>query len=113
MSGVRVLDSYRGGKQVNFLKNVQNSWVDYALNVRAPGAYTLVMTVATPNFDQVLHLNVGRKKLATVELPNTTGLWGTTPQVEIRLEKGRQVLRVSAPYQRGVALRYLTLRAKR
>jgi len=81
--------------------------------VRTPGAYSLVMTVATPNFDQVLHLSVGRKKLATVKLPNTTGLWETTPQVEIRLGKGRQVLRVSAPYQRGVAVRDLTLKAKR
>jgi len=48
-----------------------------------------------------------------VKVPNTTGLWGTTPPVEIRLEKGRQVLRVSAPYQRGVAVRDLTLKAKR
>lgn len=113
MSGVRVLGCFTGGTQVNFQKNIQNSWVDYSLDVQASGAYSLVMKLATPNFDQVLHVSSGPRKLATIKLPNTTGLWGTTAPVEIRLEKGRQVLRVSAPYQRGVAVRYLELKLKR
>jgi len=112
LSGVRVLDSFAGGKQVNFPKNTQNSWVDYPLDVEVAGVYTLAMIVATPNFGQVLNLTSGRKKLATIKLPNTTGLWGRTQAVEIRLPRGRQVLRVAAPYQRGVALRRLELKLK-
>jgi hypothetical protein len=32
--------------------------------------------------------------------------------VDIKLEKGKQTLRVSAPFQRGIAVRYLDLKPK-
>lgn len=112
MSGVFVYDCFTGGKQVNFQKNVQSSWVDYTLDVPAAGMYGLEIRVAAPNLDQVLDISSGSTKLATVKVPNTTGLWGTTAPVDIRLEKGKQTLRVSAPFQRGVAVRYLELKSK-
>jgi len=111
-SGVRLLDCYTGGKQVNFQKNIKTSWIDYAVDVPAPGVYELTMRTATPNFDQVLHVSSGKSKLATVPVPNTAGLWGTTEKVALRLSKGPQTLRLSAPYQRGIALRWLELKAK-
>ena len=111
MSGVCVYDCYTGGKQVNFQKNVQSSWIDYTLDVPAAGTYALEIKVATPNFDQVLDVSSGTNKPATVKVPNTTGLWGTTPAVDIKLEKGKQTLRISAPFQRGVAVRWLELKA--
>jgi len=55
---------------------------------------------------------LGKDKLATMKIPNTTGLWRTTREVEIRLKKGVQTLRVSAPYQRGIAVRWLELKLK-
>jgi hypothetical protein len=111
MSGVCVYDCHTGGKQVNFQKNLESSWIDYPLDVSATGTYTLELKAATPNVDQVLGISAGANKLATVQVPNTTGRWGTTPAVEIKLEKGRQTLRISAPFQRGVAVRWLELKA--
>jgi len=110
MSGVRVYDCFTGGKQVNFQKNIESSWVDYTLNVLAAGAYSLEIRVAAPNLDQVLDISSGTNRLATVTVPNTTGLWAMTPPVDIKLEKGKQTLRVSAPFQGGVAVRYLGLK---
>ncbi len=110
-SGVRVLDCYTGGKQVNFQKNVQDSWVEYTLNVPAAGTYSLAIKVAAPNLDQVLNISIGGNKLGTVKVPDTTGLWGTTPAAEIKLKRGTQTLRISAPFQRGVAVRSFELKS--
>lgn len=112
MSGVCVYDCFTGGKQVNFQKNMPSSWVDYTLDVPAAGTYALRIRTATPNVDQVLDIGSGTSKLATVKVPNTTGLWGTTEAVDVKLGKGIQTLRVSAPFQRGVAVRWLELKPK-
>ena len=112
MSGVRVHDCFTGGKQVNFQKNIESSWMDYALDVPAAGTYAVELKAATPNDGQILDVSCGAKKLATIKVPNTTGLWGMTPAVDVPLERGRQTLRISAPFQRGVAVRYLELKSK-
>ncbi|MCY2953762.1 MAG: hypothetical protein NTU53_17550, partial [Planctomycetota bacterium] len=109
MSGVRVYDCFTGGKQVNFQKNIQDSWIDYTLDVTTAGVYEMQIKVAAPNFDQVLDISSGTNKLATIKVPNTTGLWAMTPAVDIKLEARKQSLRVSAPFQRGVAVRCLEL----
>ena len=111
-SGVRVLDCFTGGKQVNFEKNNQSSWIDYTFDVPASGTFSIELKAATPNNDQVLNLSSGTNRLAMINVPNSTGLWGTTPATDIRLEKGTQTLRISAPFQRGVALRHLELKRK-
>jgi len=112
MSGIRVYDCFTGGKQVNFQKNMNSSWIDYKVDVPATGTYGMVMRVATPNSDQIIEVSSGTNKLATINIPNTTGLWGTTPEVNIRLNKGVQTLRFSAPFQRGIALRWFELKSK-
>jgi hypothetical protein len=112
MSGVRVYDCFTGGRQVNFEKNVDGSWVEYTLEVPATGNYEAALRAATPNDDQVLYVSCEGTRLATVQVPNTTGLWETTPAANIRLEKGTQTVRISAPYQRGIAVRWLELRLK-
>lgn len=112
MSGVSVLDCYTGGKQVNFGQSANNSSVEYALDVPAAGTYAVTMRTAAVNVDQTLNIVRGTNTLATVKVPQTHGLWGTTEEVEIRLDKGAQTLGVSAPFQRGVALRWLELKAK-
>jgi len=111
-SGLCVYDSYAGGKQVNFQKNMKSSWVDYKIDVPTPGTYSLELQVAAPNFDQVMDVNIGTTKLATLNIPNTRGLWETTKPVDIALEKGPQTLRLAAPFQRGVAVRWLELKRK-
>ena len=86
--------------------------VDYKIGVPAAGTYELTLRVATPNREQVLDLGCGGKKLATIQVPNTTGLWGTTEPVSVKLDKGTHTLRFSAPYQRGIAVRWLELKAR-
>jgi len=112
MSGVSVYDCFTGGKQVNSQKNLKSSWIDYKVAVPETGTYELTMRVATPNRDQVLDLSYGEEKLATIQVPNTTGLWGTTEPVRVKLNKGTLTLRFSAPYQRGIAVRWLELKAR-
>jgi len=112
MSSVNVCDCYTGGKQVNIGQSVNNAWMDYALDVPAAGTYGLTMRVAAVNEDQALNIEMGTNQLATVKLPQSHGLWATTEEVDIALAKGQQTLRVSAPCQRGVALRWLELKAK-
>lgn len=112
MSGVRVYECFTGGKQVNYQKNLDSSWIEYKVDVPATRTYGLTMRIATPNREQVLDLHCGTDKLATIAIPNTTGLWGTTREVGIRLKKGTQTLRFSAPFQRGIAVRWFELNAK-
>jgi hypothetical protein len=109
---VFVHDCFTGGKQVYFQRNMNSSWVEYTVDVPAAGTYGLEIKVAAANVDQVLDISSGANKLATVKVPNTTGLWGTTPALDIKLEKGKQTLRIAAPFQRGVAVRYLELKSK-
>jgi len=112
MSGVCVYDCFTGGKQVNFQKNMESSWIDYPIDVPATGTYGIIMRVAAANVDQVLDISSGTNKLATINIPNTTGLWTTTEAVDIKLDKGTQTLRISAPYQRGIAVRWFELKPK-
>jgi arylsulfatase A-like enzyme len=109
--GVRLYGCFTGGKQVNFEKNSKSSWIEYTFDVPASGTYAIELRTATPNDGQVLDIGSGTNRLATVRIPNTAGLWGTTAATNIRLEKGVTTLRFSAPFQRGVAVRYLEIRA--
>ncbi|HUX15397.1 MAG TPA: carbohydrate-binding protein, partial [Phycisphaerae bacterium] len=89
-----------------------SSWIDYPIDVPATGTYGIIMRVAAANVDQVLDISSGTNKLATINIPNTTGLWTTTEAVDIKLDKGTQTLRISAPYQRGIAVRWFELKPK-
>ncbi|MEI6654109.1 MAG: carbohydrate-binding protein [Verrucomicrobiota bacterium] len=109
---VYVLDCYTGGKQLNLQKNMQTCWVDYAIDVPAAGTYAMIVRATVVNMDQVLEVSTGDTKLATISIPNTYGVWTTTPAVEVKLDKGPQTLRLSAPMQRGVAIRWFELKAK-
>ncbi len=112
MSGVCVYDCFTGGAQVNFQKNLESSWVEYELELPEAGTYLLTLRTAAPNRDQKFDVSSGEKELGTVVVPMSTGLWATTPEVELPLDKGRQALRITAPFQRGVAVRWLELRKK-
>ena len=112
MSGINVYDCFTGGKQVNFQKNIAASWVEYTLKVPAAGIYSLTIKVAAANVDQVFQINSGTSEPVTVQVPWSKGLWDTTPAVDIKLEKGTQTLRISAPLQRAIAMRFLNLKSK-
>jgi hypothetical protein len=50
--------------------------------------------------------------VATLAVPNSQGLWSDTPAVEVELPAGPQVLRLTVPSQRGLALKQIELRAR-
>lgn len=109
---VYVLDCFTGGKQLNLQKNMQTCRLDYQIDAPAAGTYDMTARVAAVNLDQMLEVGVGDDKLATIHIPNTNGVWTTTPAVAVKLAKGPQTLRISAPMQRGVAIRWFELKAK-
>ncbi|MCE9608933.1 MAG: hypothetical protein K8R23_01770 [Chthoniobacter sp.] len=112
MLAVNVLNSFRGGKQVNFGKSIDSSWLEYTVEVPADGLYTLQIKAATPNDGQFFNVNAGAETPVNVPVPNTHGIWGMTPPVELKLQKGTQTLKIAAPNQRGVAVQQLELKAK-
>ncbi|MEI6534563.1 MAG: hypothetical protein WCN98_04420, partial [Verrucomicrobiaceae bacterium] len=109
---VFVLDCATGGKQVNFQRNMKTTWLEYTIDVPAPGTYALELRTAAVNFEQVLELGSEGKKLADINVPNSAGLWETTKAVDVNLAGGRQTFRITAPMQRGVAIRWLEFKLK-
>jgi hypothetical protein len=114
MRNVMVYDSYPDltGRQVNFQKNQSDSWISYTIDAPEAGTYSLVMELAAPNRSQVFYVSAGKGPAATMNIPNTRGLWGMTQPLDIRLEKGEQPLRIAAPNQRGIAVKWLELKRK-
>lgn len=109
---VAVFNCYTGGKQVNFFKSINYSFVDYLIDAPADGTYALEVMLAAANRDLVLDVSRGEEKLGTVKIPGTTGLWQKMAPVDIKLNKGPQTIRISAPFQRGIAIRWFELKAK-
>ena len=112
MANVKVYDCFTGGKQVNFQKNIKSSWIEYAIDAPKAGAFQLTIRHAVANREQVLVVKIGDAEPITVKIPSSKGLWTTTPPTEVKLAKGRQSLRISTPYQRGVAIRWFELKSK-
>jgi hypothetical protein len=106
---VFVHDCYTGGKQVYFQRNMKISWVDYVIDVPQTGTYSMEVMLAAANRNQVLDVSCGTEKLGTINIPGTTGLWKKMAPVDIKLEKGKQTLRISAPMERGIAIRWFEL----
>lgn len=113
MLAVRVLNAYSGGgRQVNFDKSLPSSWVEYTLDVPADGTYALQLKAAAANDGQFFDVIVGADAPINLPIANSHGTWATTVSVELKLKKGTQTLKISAPTQRGVAVRHLELKAK-
>ena len=107
---VYIYHCFTGGKQVNFQKNMKSSWVEYTIEVPETATYAMEIMVAAANREQVLDVSCGNDKLGTIHIPGTLGLWQKMPPVDIHLNKGSQTLRISAPLQRGVAIRWFELK---
>ena len=115
---VLVHDSFGGGKQVYFQQQMKEQWADYTIDVPASGTCQIVMKAACINEDQVLEVCSGGKVIATVPIALSFGLWQETKPVELKLERGRQTLRIQTPvsvnaenHKRGIALKWFELKA--
>ena len=108
-------DSYAGGKQIYFQQQMEEQWADYTLEVPTAGNYQITMKAACINDDQLLEVCSGSTVIASVPIANTFGLWEETKPVELKLERGKQTLRVQTPvanHKRGIALKSFELKAK-
>jgi len=116
--GVAIHDCFSGGKQVYSPKYGKN-WgtrpqIEYVVDAPRSGTYVLTMRAAVVNFHQAINVAVGTDQKVSIKVANSNGLWQTTPEMEVRLQKGKQTLTLSRPdSQRGLALRYLQLKAKK
>lgn len=54
--GVPVIESYKGGKQLNFQALMASAWVGYKVSVPVTGTYELTATLATVNSGQSLYV---------------------------------------------------------
>ncbi|MEI6247709.1 MAG: hypothetical protein WCP67_04135 [Verrucomicrobiota bacterium] len=112
LGGARVHESTGGGRQVYFEKNAPNTWAEYPLEVSKTGKYLVVLQAATPNTGQAVDLLVDGRKLTTLAIPNSLGLWAETPPIEVELAAGPQILRFVVPSQRGLAVKQIKLQAR-
>lgn len=116
--GVMLHDSYTpegkpdGSQQVYFAQQMKYCWAEYDVSVPATGMYEVSVKAAAVNDDQMLLVGCGTNKETTVWIPMSYGLWQESKAEKIRLEQGLQKIRVSAPSQRGVALKWIELKPK-
>jgi hypothetical protein len=110
---VHVFDCYTGGKQIYFPRSMKSIWAEYSLDIPEAGTYKMEIMVATANRDQVLDVSSGDAKLGTIKIAGTIGLWKKMDPMDIPLKKGAQTLRISGPFQRGVAIRWFQLTPKK
>ena len=104
--GVRFLNCATGGQQANVKTG---DWLDYTIDVPTPGVYRIEMRIATPYSGGVVEVIGNTNTPAVIALPNTTGLWETTPATDITLNQGTQTLRISAAKTRECAIRWFRL----
>ena len=118
--------AYRSGLRdlVTFLKNssgdtylrlsrfaTESDSFEYTFTAPGAGTYQLTAKVATPHWDQVLHVSTNGGEPVPFALPYTKALWDTTEPVKIQLKQGENVLKFHGP-ARVVAHHFILAPAK-
>ena len=109
-SNASCVPSFDFGKQANFPKNVEG-WAEYKVSIPKGETYGITLGHAVANGNCRVRIYVGDTKIGWMHLNNTTGLWGKTKEVDFALPQ-TDTLRFVFPKQRGVALKWIELRAK-
>ena len=110
---VLVHDCFSGGKQVYFQQQMKSQWADYSIEVPGAEIYQISMQAACVNEGQSLEVCSGGSVLASVPIALGYGLWQDSQPVEVKLERGKQMLRVQTTtkeHMRGIALHSFTLK---
>lgn len=90
-----------------------SAWkIGYGRGWEYPKLEGMSIKVAAAYVDQVFHIPSGTSEPVTLKIPWSKGLWDTTPMVDIKLERGPQILRISAPLQRATAVHRVELKSK-
>jgi hypothetical protein len=101
-----------GGNQLHYSRVGKPQDFEYTFDSLTAGKYALSARVANPSLEQNLLVTLNDAKEPTeIKLPLTTGLWDNTDSVEIKLDKGKNVIRFSRSGDniRGLSIKHLTL----
>lgn len=105
-----VIDSFTGGKQLNFLAD---GTVEYEIPDDAPSkTYTLTMEVCTVSAKQTpLVIKVGDSDDAQIQMkvPYTSGMWEITDGIDIAVEPGATLKLSRAKGSLGLAIKKIIL----
>lgn len=100
-----------GGKQLHYSRTGKPESFEYIFDAPSEGRYELSALVVTPSWKQMLSVTVNDDKTPVdVALPYTVGKWERSQPVEIKLSKGRNVLRFSRQEPvKGVTIKEFSL----
>lgn len=95
MYGIQTESCVEGGRNVGWIDS--GDWLDYNVDVKTSGTYTVEYRVASMYSSGKFSLRKGSTILATTTVPNTGGWqnW-TTVKTTVNLSAGRQTLRLYA-----------------
>lgn len=109
------MNSNLGGKQLHYSRTGKAEEFVYEVTVPEAGTYNLTARVAVPSWGQVLLAQVNdAKESVVIDLPLTTGLWGTVEPVQVSLKKGKNTITFARGgddpnHIRGLSIRDFTL----
>ena len=91
---ILLMESFLGGRQLHYSRTGKPEAFEYTFDAPAAGAYALTARVLTTSDGQHLWVAAnGAGEGIDMAIPYTVGKWQQTQPVEVRLNKGRNVLR--------------------
>jgi endoglucanase len=92
------VDIQRDADKTFYVSNMEdNEWLQYTLNVKEEGTYTIWLNVASVNDSAQLHIEINGVKInSAVAVPNTgaNNKWQNVEVQNVMLEAGTQVFRI-------------------
>jgi hypothetical protein len=106
------MESNLGGKQLHYSRNGKPVDFEYTFEAPKAGKYALSARVVTVTGDQHLLVTANGAKSVDITLPLTLGMWDKTAPVEVKLLKGKNVLKFSRGGEniRGLTIKDFTLK---
>lgn len=110
-TGVDIQECQEGGFNIGWMED--DEWLDYTVDVKKSGTYTLALRVASPYETARVHVEfAGENKTGTMAVPQT-GDWQNYRLItkQVRLAKGRQIMRLFIE-KGGFNLNYIQVNAE-
>ena len=102
------LPSNLGGKQLHYNRNGGGQVLEYTFEAPRAGVYRLSARVASPSWQQHLHVSANGGAAVDMALPHTVGLWEESDGVDVTLVAGKNILRLehkSEGYAKGFSIK--------